>query len=651
MAEGEVQEVPGGEGPGAAEPANDVAFSGQRHLLAAATSRGMVVLWDTATQQRPRMLGSLRLGTGSVASVAFSPDGTLLAAQSAARQIGLWSLADPAQPAAVGTLSAGSQVGPALAFSPDGQILAIGTDAGVVRLWSVGNAAHVIALKPLPAPPSVSVSALAFSPRGRLLAVAYTSGIRLFRLADPARPTLLHSFSIGAKEVPTAVDLGAGGALLTVGSFSGQIRSWLLRDPAQPQALPSATVGHGSVNGLGFSPNGRTLAVSSSDGTLSLWDASFTTGPSLLTSAEAAGAEGLTAIAYSPDGRTIATSDADGPARIWTPPQTLLRPSPLQVHDISVSPDRRMVAVAGDYVWLISDADRARPVVVGTLLSVPGQQIRWAALSPAGHLLAAGTEQGSIRLWNVADPARPVTLGTLVTGLSAVDSLTFTADAPHHGRRRSHQRRRIQLALVGPGLGCQRSGPPAVAGRDRREHALDRRLACAIQPARPHPGLRDERRPQPAAMEPCQPAATRAYQRHAERLARGDQRGLQPGREPAGGRQNRRHRARLADLRASQTGSSRHAASWHRTGRLDCPYRRRTVAAAGDNGGTLWLWDLPAGTSASVQGQHLLSMPAGGAIFGLAGCGTAGGSSPALSDSRPSAGRPDRSSWLSARLW
>ena len=45
------------------------------------------------------------------------------------------------------------------------------------------------------------------------------------------------------------------------------------------------------------------------------------------------------------------------------------------------------------------------------------------------------------------------------------------------------------------------------------------------------------------------------------------------------------------------------------------------VAAAGDNGGTLWLWDLPAGTSASVQGQQLLSMPAGGAIFGLAAAG------------------------------
>ena len=608
-------------GPSAVEPANDVAFSGQRHLLAAATSLGTVVLWDAASPQRPRELGSLRLGTGSVASVAFSPDGELLAAQSAAGQIGLWSLADPAHPAAVATLPAGSQSFSALAFSPDGQLLAAGSDAGVVSLWDVGNAAHLIALKPLPAPPSVSVQALAFSAGGRLLAVVYSSGISLFRLADPARPALLHSFSIGAKELATAVAFGAGGALLTVGSYSGQLYSWLLRNPAQPQALPSAAVGHDAVDGLGFSPNGRTLAVGSSDGTLSLWDASFTTGPSLLTSAEAAGTLGLTAVAYSPDGRAIATSDADGTARIWTLPQTLLRPSPLQVHNISVSPDGHTVAIADGYVWLISDADRTGPAVIGTQLSVPGQQIRWAAFSPARHLLAAGTETGSIRLWNVTNPARPVVLDTLVTGLSAVNSVTFSADGRvmaagevtntttfnwYWAARVWDISDPASPRLVDATSGSTQSIGDWLAQFSPRGRTLafatngDRNLRLW--------NLANLQRPAPisATLSGSLPATSVAFSPDGSLLAAGNIDGTARVWHTSG-------QSGLVQVATLQAGTEPvDSIALADSGR---------VAAAGDNGGTLWLWDLPAGTSASVQGQQLLSMPAGGAIFGLAAAG------------------------------
>lgn len=610
------------QGPGAAKPVNDVAFSARRHLLAASTSLGTVVLWDTTRPQRSRVLGSLRLGTGPVASVAFNPDSTLLAAQTQAGQVGLWDLADPVHPSALGTVETGEATSVELSFSPDGRLLAAGTDSGAVRLWDVGSAARLVPLSPLPAPPHQGVQALAFSHGGRMLAVAYDGGIRLFSVTDPFRPVLLSSLSTSSKEVPTAVAFGGpDGAVLTVGTFDGNLYSWWLRDPARPQSLPSAAPAHGGVAGLGFSPDGRTLAVGSGDGTLSLWDVSFSTGPSQLTSSQAELAEGLTAVTYSPDGSVIATSDADGTARLWTPPHTLLRPSPAEVNDISVSPDGHTAAVAGDYVWLISVADATASFRIRARLSVPGQSISWAALSPAGHLLAAGTRNGLIRMWNVADPARPVVLATLTTGLSAVDSIAFSSDG------------RTMAAGTVTGDAASNwywtarvwdvTGPAVprlldtVGGRTNsvgnwvgQFTPAGGTLAFATNgdPALRLWNLADPRRPGPiSTMSSGSLAATSvAFSADGSLLAVGDIDSSVRVWRTAG----RSGPAEVATLRSgTQPVDSVALADGGQ------------IAAAGDNGGTVWLWDLATGTSADTQGQPLVSMPNRFAIFGLAAAG------------------------------
>ena len=65
---------------------------------------------------------------------------------------------------------------------------------------------------------------------------------------------------------------------------------------------------------MAFSPDGKTLASGSPDGTVRLWDLA-TSRP---IGAPLTGHTGLvTSVAFSPDGKTLATGSADDTVRLW----------------------------------------------------------------------------------------------------------------------------------------------------------------------------------------------------------------------------------------------------------------------------------------------------------------------------------------------
>jgi WD40 repeat protein len=136
-----------------------VAFSPDGRTVAAATTRGSVMLWDVRTGRR---IAEVDPATGPVNAVAFSPDGQTLATAGDDGDITFWSPAGLRRrvtlPGPVGSVQA-------LAFSPDGKILASAGHNGTIMLWDTASLALTATLTSNDGP----VNALAFAPGGRSL--------------------------------------------------------------------------------------------------------------------------------------------------------------------------------------------------------------------------------------------------------------------------------------------------------------------------------------------------------------------------------------------------------------------------------------------------------------------------------------------------
>ena len=432
-----------------------VAFSRDGRTLASGSNDGTIRLWDAANPARPRPLGSIPTGGGGVInSVAFSGDGRTLASGSNDGTVRLWDVANPMRPRPLGpplTGHAGAIL--AVAFGPDGRTLASSSDNGTIRLWNLPQTVLTGS--------TAAIDSVAFSRDGRTLASGSTDGtVRLWDAADPARPRLLGQVLTGSTAAIDSVAFSRDGRTLASGSTDGTVRLWNVANPARPRSLgrplpapaPSPPVRWQSVPmgapwpaaattvaplGCGMSPipriparSGRPLPPACppplrwrSPPTGTCWPAAATTAPSIcgisptacgpahsapsgpaarpasLRSRSAAmGTRWPAATTAAPSGCGMSPI-ACGPAhsaRIRTSGTTVIK-------SVAFSPDGHTLASASDdgtvHLWDVTNPARPRPL--GPPLTVGTVPVDWVAFSPDGHTLATGSDDGTIRLWNL----------------------------------------------------------------------------------------------------------------------------------------------------------------------------------------------------------------------------------------------------------
>jgi WD40 repeat protein len=198
-----------------------------------------------------------------------------------------------------------------------------------------------------------------------------------------------------------------------------------------------ATLPHnGMVWRIAFSPDSKLLACASGDGTVKVWQREGTSwhGPKLLHSLEGHSKE-FNGVAFSPDGETLAASGENNTVKLWDKNGNLLTilDRTDAVRSLSFSPDGEML-VSGSAegtirLWKKDGAFWASVKLVRTFQG-HSAAIWDLEFSPDGEIFASASMDKTVKLWpsNAPSDEELQPLRTLKGHASGVKSLDFSPD-------------------------------------------------------------------------------------------------------------------------------------------------------------------------------------------------------------------------------
>ena len=379
-------------------------FSPRGNRMATAADQS-VLLWNARTLQPTGT--PIRLPSTPIA-ILFSPDERLLAVRDATNLVHLLETSR-GEPVCAPLRAEGFAV--SMVFNRTGRRLAILTAEGVLRQWDTSTGALVG--KPLPNQRMSTVmtdfggrfgGTEPYSPDGKLLAARTESGeIQLIDVAT-GRP---FGGTLGVRPVSGYAFSPDGALLATVNTR--EVRLWDLR--TRRQRGQTMMIGGFSLARLQFDPAGRTLAVQSVDtsrgfgGRLHLWDTSGARLQASIPSQEF----GLPVL-FSPDGRLVVVSSTDGLVRMWEVAGGKSFGPPMRLSGfgmaLTFTPDGSLIEThsldGSVQLWETATAQPFGP----SMRSIGSNNGNQPSLSPDGKLLVVRGEADEWGLWRVPSPPR-----------------------------------------------------------------------------------------------------------------------------------------------------------------------------------------------------------------------------------------------------
>jgi WD40 repeat protein len=327
----------------------------------------------------------------------------------------------------------------ALAVDRDGRRVAAAGEKGWVQVWTIADDGTPRApWQYRHEGATTTVYGLAFGgPSGSLTSAGSDGSIRFWRATADREDPVARLDSVTGSGF-RGVAWSADGSRVASAGEDGTVQVWSVRDgrPPEPQRILHASPDR--INGVAFSHDGEFLATAGRDGLVKVWDVA----PNVLGTLTPGGATAptesrvpigilaghtkiVTGVAFHPTNYSLASSSDDHTVKVWNvsgdgncfAPITLRKRTTRRV---ALSPDGKRFAAAwgsatddGVLVWSVPPvgAPGRPPGTDDAGWGVPEQRVTALAFSHDGRLLVTGTELGKVSVWNVA-AKKPVPLPT-----------------------------------------------------------------------------------------------------------------------------------------------------------------------------------------------------------------------------------------------
>ncbi len=396
-----------------------------------ATGTGLICVFDV--HQRKQLHRFEKKGAGDVYSVAYGgpAEGEFIVSGGSDKMVRQWDLN-------TGTMSEfphEAKVG-SVAASPDNHLVVSGGEKGTIKLWNRD--------KPTERPVELkghedTVQQVAFSPTDpNLLISAGDDGfIIVWNLkgrcsAQQSKQQLVRIYNFALSR----------DGLIAAASADGYVRVFRLLENVTPCSNPatkgkSATapstpefsliqdgelVGHGGIAmGIAFNREGTRLASTGQDGSIRIWGGKtpgFSLAQLQLSSdgQQAVPLPGnVSAIAIGPNGESVVAGDHKGTIYLWRSfhqpdfePITLPSDQHWHAHDQAIRSltfihiGNQAVIISGGDDGLLKRWDATSGHTIGPDMEDQAEPIQSIAVSPDTQLVAAGSRDGTIRLWDIA---------------------------------------------------------------------------------------------------------------------------------------------------------------------------------------------------------------------------------------------------------
>ena len=217
-----------------------------------------------------------------------------------------------------------------------------------------------------------------------------------------------------------------------------------------------------TVRSLAFHPTRPTLASTSQDGTVRLWQVGdrILVGPHQV----------VGAVAFSRDGKLLVGTGL-GTCRLWSTidpqhpePTSILRGHTDGVLSAEFSPDGCLLATSSldGTMRLWSLADVHNPTPVGNVRADP-ENVFAVSLSPDGRTAATGGANQKIQLWDITEPRYPTPIFEPLSQSDRILDLSFSPDGSYLAAAAGEI---VTLWRIGDDRHCERVG--AIQGHDSR---------------------------------------------------------------------------------------------------------------------------------------------------------------------------------------